>query len=93
MRENEEFLEERLKKEGQTNLGVYYLKFREDKNNKDQVIMVPPSANMPILTAPPPIQDSVQTQNDNLRGNCISHRSNLKSHNLRCMGESNRLSE
>jgi hypothetical protein len=34
MRENEDFLEERLQKEGSTNLGVYYLRYREEKKEK-----------------------------------------------------------
>jgi hypothetical protein len=29
MMENEEFLEEKFKREGQTNLGIYYISFRE----------------------------------------------------------------
>jgi hypothetical protein len=31
MKENEEFLEERLVKEGTTNLGPFYLRFRDEK--------------------------------------------------------------
>lgn len=31
MRENEEFLEEKLVKEGATNLGVYFIRFREER--------------------------------------------------------------
>jgi hypothetical protein len=34
MRENEDFLEERLTKEGSTNLGIYFLKYREEKKLK-----------------------------------------------------------
>jgi len=45
--ENEEFLEDYHQKEGRTNLGNYYLKYRQEKlqqttNNATENIMVPP---------------------------------------------------
>lgn len=44
MRENEDFLEERLNKEGSTNLGIYYLRYREEKKQKEPAnnMLLPP---------------------------------------------------
>jgi hypothetical protein len=33
MLENEDFLEEKFKRDGQTNLGIYYVNFREKQTN------------------------------------------------------------
>jgi hypothetical protein len=50
MRENEDFLEERLIKEGSTNLGIYFLKYRDEKKLKIKEqpsnIMLPPEARI-----------------------------------------------
>jgi len=31
MKENQDFLDEKFNKEGQTNLGIYYIRFREEQ--------------------------------------------------------------
>lgn len=45
MKENNDFLEERILKEGKTNLGVFFIRFREEsaraKNEDPKSIMVP----------------------------------------------------
>ena len=49
MRENHEFLEERYLKEGNTNLGIFFVKFREEQarlkslSSGAQSIMIPPT--------------------------------------------------
>lgn len=48
MKENEEFLEDRFLKAGKTNLGIFYVRFREEQAKlKNEIanpssIMVPP---------------------------------------------------
>lgn len=49
MKENEAFLEEKFIKEGTTNLGVYYTRFREEQLKKKQsqhALMIPPTQQM-----------------------------------------------
>lgn len=47
MKENFLFLEERLHHEGKTNLGVYFLKFKEEQNqSKTSGLMIPPAGLM-----------------------------------------------
>lgn len=55
MRENEEFLEEKFVKDGQTNLGVYYMRFREERIKLKNMATQNP-ANVMI---PPGLQDSI----------------------------------
>ena len=54
MKENEEFLEEKFKSSGATNLGIYYIRFREESMKAKAVAILNPTTVM----IPPSLQDT-----------------------------------
>ena len=74
MKENNDFLEDRYVKEGKTNLGVYFIRYRDEQmrikvtgGTDPQAIMIPPTAREeagqpPILSQPHVLQPPILQQ-------------------------------